>query len=384
MAQNTVFAQLIKLIPRTEFQSYVNKYNGDRGVRSMDCWTWFGALLFGQMTGHDSIRAIERVFAHTDTKMQRLGFGTVRRSTLADANMKRPLNILEDTFSYLLTKAKRHAPKHNFGFIGQVLALDSSMIEMCLSLSPWAQYRYGEQASIKLHTAIDVANDLPEFVVITPGSHHDLTTARKLSFARGTTVVCDRIYVGFEWMSQLNQDGVYFVSRPRKKLKFKVAKSLSVNRTLGHICDQEIYINGRGTKGKYAGKLRRIRYNDPDTGNKLTFITNRFDLSTQTICDLYKARWKVELFFRALKQYLKIKKFLGNSAHAVKAQIWVALIAYLLIQIMRFQLRTSISTPDAMAAIGVLLLLKEPLSRILGALPRVTRHPPSLQLVMQL
>ena len=263
MAQNTVFAQLIKLIPRSEFESFVHRYEGDHGVRSLNCWTWFGSLLFGQMTGHDSIRAIERVFAHSDGKMRKLGFGPVRRSTLADANAKRPIAVLEDTFASLLAKAKKLAPKHKFGFPGQVLALDSSMIEMCLSLSPWAKYRYEEQGAVTLHTAIDVASDLPEFVVITPGIDHDLTVGRRIPFERGTTVVCDRIYVGLEWMSELNQKKIYFVSRPRKKLHFKVAKSLPVDRTRGHICDQEIYVNGRGTKGKYKGKLRRISYRDP-------------------------------------------------------------------------------------------------------------------------
>lgn len=205
-------------------------------LRSLDCWTWFGSLLFGQLTGHDSIRAIERIFATSDSKMRKLGLGPVRRSTLADAN-----------------------------------------------------------------------------------------------------------------------------------------------RTRGHICDQVIYLKSQTGSG-YEGKLRRITYRDPVTGKRLTFLTNRFDLATQTICDLYKARWKVELFFKTMKQYLRVKKFLGTSSNAVKAQILVALIAYLLVQILRFSFKTSISIANAMAVVGTLLLLNEPLSRLLGDLPRVTRHPPDPQM----
>ena len=380
MAQNTVFAQLIKLIPRSEFQSYVHKFEGDKGVRNLDCWTWFGALLFGQLTGHDSIRAIERVFAHSDAKMQKLGFGTVRRSTLADANAKRPVGILESVFKSLLLRAKQLAPKQKFEFPGQVLAMDASTIELCLNLCPWAKF-FGGNGAAKIHVAIDVANDLPEFCIITNGRGHDLTVARKVNFKAGTTLVVDRNYCAFEWLNSLTQDGVFFVTRARARLNYKVAKSRESDRTQGIKCDQEIYINGRGTKGKYDGKLRRINYRDPDTKKLLCFLTNRFDLDAKTICDLYKSRWQVELFFKTLKQNLRIKKFLGTSANAVKAQIWVALIAYLLIQITRYLLKTSISMPSTMAAIGVLLLLKEPLSRILGQLPLVTRHPPRPQLV---
>lgn len=384
MAQLTVFSQVIKLIPRLEFESIVHKHNGDKGLRSLDCWTWFGALLFGQLTGHDSIRAIERIFAASDSKMQSLGLGPVRRSTLADANRTRPLEVLEDLFHFVLAKAQSAAPKKNgFRFKGQVLALDSTTIELCLSLSPWARFHHDKGAT-KLHTAIDLAGDLPLFTVITDGRTHDIRAAREqIHFSKGTTVVFDRGYVDYAWLNQLNRSEVWFVTRTKSNCRFKVVQCQKTDRTRGHICDQTIYLKTqRG--GEYEGKLRRISYRDPETGKRLTFLTNRFDLSTQTICDLYKARWKVELFFKTMKQYLRIKKFLGTSANAVKAQILVALIAYLLVQILRFTAKTSISIADAMAVIGTLLLLKEPLQRILGILPRVTRHPQGLQMVFNL
>ena len=384
MAQPTVFSQLIKLIPRTEFEALVAKYNGDARVRSLDCWTWFGSLLFGQMTGHDSIRAIERVFAHQDGEAMKLGFGPVRRSTLADANRTRPTAILEDLSTYCLARATAVAPKKSgFRFHGQVLALDSTTIELCLALSPWAVFRKAKGA-VKLHTAIDIAGNLPQFAIITDGKHHDLRTAREhLHFDPGTTVVFDRAYIDYAWLNDLNQGGVWFVTRMKTNCQYAILECHEHDRTRGLRADQTIRL--KSVKGAdYQGTLRRVSYRDPDTGKWLVFLTNRFDLAAQTICELYKSRWKVELFFKSMKQHLRIKKFLGTSHSSVKAQILVALIAYLLVHILKYSMKSSISMPDAMAAIGTLLLLKEPLSRLLGRLPRVTRHCGGSQMVLNL
>lgn len=384
MAQPTVFSQLIKLVPRTEFEALVAAHDGDARVRSLDCWTWFGALLFGQMTGHDSIRAIERVFAHQDGEAKKLGFGPVRRSTLADANRTRPTEILEELYRYCLIRAQTIAPKKSgFRFHGQVFALDSTTIELCLSLSPWAVFRRSKGA-VKLHTAIDVAGNLPQFAVITDGKHHDLRTAReRISFEPGATVVFDKAYIDYAWLNDLNQGGVWFVTRMKSNCQFDILECREHDRTRGLRADQTIRL--KSLKGSdYEGKLRRVSYRDPETGKWLVFLTNRFDLAAKTIGDLYKARWKVELFFKAMKQNLRIKKFLGTSASSVKAQILVALIAYLLVHILKYSMKSDISLPDAMAAIGTLLLLKEPLSRLMGRLPRVTRHCSGSQLVLNL
>jgi len=380
MGQSTVFSQVIKLIPRSEFQGWVAKHNADKGVRTLDSWTWFGAMLCGQLTGHDSIRAIERVFAHSDGKMRAMGFGPVRKSTLADANQVRSLAVLEEAFQYCLTQASRFAPKQNgFRFKGDVFALDSTTIELCLSLSPWARFHH-EKGAVKLHTAIDIAGDLPQFTVITEGRTHDVKAAREnLSFKPGDTVAMDRAYVDFAWMNDLNVGGVTFVTRAKRNIRFKVVECRKTDRTRGYMADQTIALNSTAGKA-YEGKLRRVSFRDPDTGKWLVFLTNNFELSYKTICSLYKARWKVELFFKTLKQNLKIKKFLGTSVNAVKSQILVALIAYLLVQILRFTTKARISVTDAMAVIGTLLLLKEPISRLFGDLPKITRYPPSPQL----
>lgn len=385
MAQNSVFHQIIKLIPRTLFSGWVSDANADRGVRTLDTWTWFGALLFGQLTGHDSIRAIERVFAQNDGTMKKLGFGPVRRSTLADANAVRSLSVLEQVYEYTLARASALAPKSTgFRFKGEVFAMDSTTIELCLGLCPWARFHHGKGAA-KLHTAIDIAGDLPQFAVITDGRTHDITVAREVSlgFKPGDTVLVDRGYVDYDWLNSLNENRVSFVTRAKKNCHFKVLECRKTDRTRGYMADQVIYLSSqRGDR--YKGKLRRVSYREPDTGKRLVFLTNNFELATATICALYKARWKVELFFKTLKQNLKIKKFLGTSVNAVKSQVLVALIAYLLVQLLRLSNGTSISIPDAMAVIGVMLLMKEPISRILGKLPRTTRHPPPLQLTFPL
>ena len=380
MAQSTVFSQVIKLVPRSHFQTWVSKHNADKGVRTLDSWTWFGSMLFGQLTGHDSIRAIERVFAHTDGKMRAMGFGPVRKSTLADANQVRSLAILEEVFQYCLAEASRFAPKQNgFRFSGDVFALDSTTIELCLSLCPWARFHHGKGA-VKLHTAIDIAGDLPQFTVITEGRTHDVKAAREnLSFKPGDTVTMDRGYVDFAWMNDLNIGDVTFVTRAKKNMRFKVIESRKTDRTQGYMADQTIALKSIAGKD-YVGHLRRVSFRDPDTGKWLVFLTNNFELSYKTICALYKARWKVELFFKTLKQNLRIKKFLGTSVNAVKSQILVALIAYLLVQILRFISKTGISITDAMAVIGTLLMLREPIFRLFGELPKITRHPPSPQL----
>ncbi len=383
MAQFSIFSQVVNLIPRSIFENFVAQSESDKNTRTLKSWTWFGALLFGQLSGNDSIRAIQRLFSHDNKEMARLGFSPVKKSTLADANHNRSLAVLEKTYQFCLSLANQLChKKKKFKFHGNIFALDSTTIELCLNLCPWAQFHHSKGA-VKLHTAIDLASDIPQFAVISNGCTADIKAARQyIHFKPGSTVVFDRGYVDYGWLSKLNKDGILFVTRAKCNMLFKVKESRETNRTRGHICDQEIYLKSLAGS-KYEGTLRRISYRDPDTGKKLVFLTNRFDLATQTICDIYKARWSVELFFKTIKQNLKIKKFLGTSANAVKAQILVALIAFILVQIIRSNLRTSISIPEMMGVLGVLLLLKQPLAVVLGDLPRVIRHPPGMQMVFQ-
>ena len=390
MAQTTIFSQIIKEIPRSEFERYVAKYNGDKGVRTLNCWTWFGSLLFSQLTGHDSIRALEKVFAHGDREMKRLGLNVVCRSTLSDANSSRPLEILENVYEYVLAKVQRLPRKNGFDFSGKVLALDSTFINLCLSLCPWASSggsrtsgHYAKYGGIKIHTAIDLAGEIPEFVCIKTGGekeNNDVKIARE--FFRpptGTTIVMDRAYCGFAHFKELQERGCYFVSRISNGALFKIAKSREVNRTQGLVCDQEVYASGKNGKKNFTGRLRRIVYRDRETKKRFVFITNRFDLDAKVICDLYKSRWRIEIFFKTLKQHLRVKKFLGLSEHAVRAQILVALIAYLLVSFVKLAHRSRVSMTEIVAAIMTLLLLKLPLKSILEKFPRTRRHPPPTQ-----
>jgi putative transposase len=390
MARYSVFSQICKIIPRAEFQRWVSKHEGDKGIRRLDCWTWFGSLLFSQLTGHDSIRALERVFAHGGREMRSLGFSPVCRSTLSDANSCRPLGILQNTYEYVLGKVQALPRKSIFAFPGKVLALDSTFIRLCLSLCPWAKSGgyshkgHKEFAGIKMHTAIDLAGEVPEFICLRTG-HEKINNDLKVAGENfrptcGSTVTFDRGYWKLEYFKELNERGCFFVTRLAKRTLFRVTKSREVDRTQGLICDQDVYASGRYGKKKYGGKLRRIVYKDCATKKNFIFITNRFDLEAKDICDIYQARWRIEIFFKTLKQNLQVKKFLGLSEHAVKAQILVALTSYLLISYIKLVHRSSISMTEITAAIMTLLLLKMPLNAILKKFPRTKAHSPPIQL----
>lgn len=366
MNSRTILSQLLQWIPRHAFEEGVTQYQGDKKVRRLPCWAQFMGLLFGQLTGHNSLRAIEAGLKGVKKKLYHLGIAfEIHRSTLSDANDTRDARIFESAFYRLLPKAQRLAPKNKLKLKGPLLALDSTTIELCLSLSPWAQFHHGKGA-MKLHIAIDLAGDLPTVLVLTEGRRHDVKVARRIAFPAGGLLIMDRGYVDFEWIWELTQTGVFFVTRMKKNCRYTVLECRKTDRTQGILCDQIIRLNGKG----YEGKLRKVSYRDPETGHKYIFLTNRFDLAAKTVCDLYKARWQVELFFRTMKQQLQVKKFLGTSVNAVKAQVWVALIAYLLLAIVRYQSRLGWGIPALMAALTVVLFSNRDLISLWEQAPR--------------
>lgn len=366
MNSRTILSQLLQWIPRHEFEEGVRHYQGDKKVRRLSCWSQFVGLLFGQLTGHNSLRAIEAGLKGIQKKLYHLGIAfEIRRSTLSDANDTRDARIFESAFYRLLPKVQRLAPKNKLKLKGPLMALDSTTIELCLSLSPWACFHHGKGA-MKLHIAIDLAGDLPTVLVLTEGKKHDVTVARKMTFPGGSLLIMDRGYVDFEWMWELTQRGVHFVTRMKKNCRHKVLECRKTDRTQGLLCDQVIRLKGKG----YEGKLRKVSYRDPQTGHKYIFLTNRFDLAAKTICDLYKARWQVELFFKTMKQQLQVKKFVGTSVNAVKAQVWVALIAYLLLTIVRFQSKLGWGISALMAAVTVVLFSNRTLASLWEQAPR--------------
>lgn len=365
----SVFSQLLQHIPRFEFQRIIDRYDGDKGVRTLATWSQFVALLFGQLTGHNSLRAICAGLKSARKKLYHLGISfEIYRSTLADANDKRNPKMFEEIFFRLLPKVQALAPRHKISIKNKVLALDSTTIELCLSLSPWAQFHH-DKGAFKLHVAIDIAGDLPTIMVLTDGRKSDIRIAKTLSFSPGTFLLIDRGYVDTDWLWKLNRQGIFFVTRLKEGMKFKVRECRKTNRTQGIMADQEIKLNG--PKGKqYEGKIRRISYRDPQTGHRYVFLTNRFDLSAKTICDLYKARWRVELFFKTLKQQLQVRRFVGTSVNAVLAQVWVAFIAYLLLMLVKYQARLGWTLPAIMAGLTVVLFANSDLKNIWEDVPK--------------
>lgn len=362
----SVFSQLLQWIPSHEFQKGVDQYKGDKKVRKLSCWSQFVGLLFGQLTGHNSLRAIEAGLKGVRTKLYHLRISfEIHRATLSDANETRDPRIFEAAFYHLLPKVQKWAPKNKLKLKGPVLALDSTTIELCLELSPWARFHHGKGA-MKLHMAIDIAGNLPTVMVLTEGRRHDVTVAHKLSFPPGTLLIMDRGYIDFEWMWKLTQAGVWFVTRMKTNASHKVRECRKTDRTQGVLADQTIRLQNK----KYEGKLRKVSYRDAQTGHKYIFLTNRFDLAAKTICNLYKARWQVELFFKTMKQQLQVRKFVGTSVNAVKTQVWVALIAYLLLLLVRFQSRLGWCMPAIMAALTVVLFSNRYLKSIWEDVPK--------------
>lgn len=367
--RRNIFLQLLQWIPRYEFQNIVDKYEGDKGVRRLPCWAQFVALLFGQLTGHNSLRAIEAGLKSARKKLYHLGITyEIYRSTISDANDKRDARIYETVFYKLLPRVQCMAPKGRLKLKGPLLALDSSTIELCLELSPWARFHHGKGA-FKLHTAIDLAGDLPTVMVITDGRTHDVTVAKKIHFASGTVLIMDRAYIDYKWMWELTQNGVWFVTRMKTNCQYKARECRETNRTQGIMADQTIRLKSQRGK-EYEGNLRRVSYRDPETKKWYVFLTNRFDLAAKTVCDLYKARWQVELFFKTMKQHLQVKKFLGTSVNAVTTQVWIALIAYLLLSMVKFLCKLGWSTPAIMAGLTVVLFANKELKSIWEDAPK--------------
>lgn len=369
--QPTVFLQTLQTVPglRSEFQKIVHHREGDKRSRTLSCWNQLGAMIFGQLTGHKSLRGIEACFASNENHLTHLGMNPVKRSTLSDANDRRDPKILKDTFTWLLAQAKGIAPKHSFRFKGKISAFDSTTISLCLALSPWAEFHHGKGA-FKLHTSLDLAGNIPEFVILTEGKVHDVSLAKKIHFERGSTLLLDRGYVDFAWLWKLTQDGVFFVTRMKKNCRFKVRCCRESNRNQGIMADQDIRLTTYSSKKDYPETLRRVSYRDPLTGHKYVFLTNRRDLSAKTICNLYKARWQVELFFKTLKGNLQVDKFVGRSVNAVLWQVWAAMIAYLLVAIIRFKNRLAWAIPCIFAVLGVSIFKNTDIRSVWGLAPR--------------
>ena len=360
----TLFAQVMEFVPWTSFARIVHRYQGNAGVRALSCAEQFRAMAFAQLTWRESLRDIEVSLSANASKLYAMGFrAAVKRSTLADANESRDWRIWFDLAALLIRRARKLYASDSLGveLDNTVYALDSTTIDLCLSLFDWAPFR-STKAAIKLHTLLDLRGSIPAFIHISDGKLHDVNVLDMLSLEAGAFYVMDRGYVDFERLYTLHQAGAFFVTRAKSPMNARRVYSAPVDRDTGVICDQRVMLNGYYSAKKYPEHLRRIRFKDPESGKTLVFLTNNTALPALTICALYKSRWQVELFFKWIKQHLRIKKFLGTSENAVKTQVWCAVATYVLIAIVKKELQLNASLYTCLQILSVSVFEKNQLS----------------------
>ena len=366
-AGKTVFSQLMDCLPWSTFTRLVARYRGDFSVQTLPCAEQYRAMAFAQLTYRESLRDIEACLSAQPGKLYHMGFhGPVRRSTLADANQTRNWRIYAEFAQRLIAQAR-------WLYVGEslsvdlketVYALDSTTIDLCLSLFPWAHFR-STKAAVQMHTLLDLRGSIPSFIHVSNGKLHDVHALDMLVPEAGAIYVMDRGYVDFGRLYRLHQAGAFFVTRAKSNLDAHRVYSTATDRTTGVIADQTITLDGYYTSRDYPVHLRRVRFRDPKTGKTLVFLTNQTALPALTICDLYKSRWQVELFFKWIKQHLRIKQFYGTSENAVKTQIWIAVSVYVLAAIVRKRLKLDVSLYTLMQVLSVTVFEKASIESII-------------------
>ncbi len=368
-----VFAQFLNLLPRYDFQRIVNKYNGDYRTKHFKCWSQIACMIFAHIRQEDSLRDIDMTLnVHAD-KLYHMGIQQCPKSTLADANRRRDYRIYEELAKLLMQRARREYAGTDLAIDvdNAVYALDASTIDLTLSLFPWAKFRKTKGA-IKLHTMIDLRGNIPAFLTITDGKVHDVKAAPLIPIEPAGIYVVDRAYIDFDWLRSIDETDAFFVTRLKRSIRWTRVVSHPVDKSLGLRSDQEILLFSKQSKTKYPKRLRRVSFRDETQNRTLVFLTNNFTLSAETIAALYKARWEIELFFKWIKQNLKVKSFYGTSSNAVKTQIWIAMIVYLILAILkeRYLLQSSLS--QLLHFLEVNLFETKPLISISRTNPRKT------------
>jgi len=338
---NTIFHQMLKLIPRHHFGKLEAEHGTGRKARSFTRWSQLVHLLSMQLTARVSLRDGVSSLKARIKSLYHLGVKPVARSTFADANNQRPASFFEALFGLMYRRCQPLAPKHKFKFKNKLFSLDATVVSLCLALFPWAAFRR-TKGGIKLHTLLDHNGYLPAFVAISPAREHEVKKARSLSLPKGSIVVEDLGYTDYAWYTQLTAQKIFFVTRQKRNARYEVLECRKVNKKQGLISDQTIRLTGAKSQ-ECPVPLRRIAYRDAATGRPYVFLTNHFKLAAKTIADIYKERWQIEIFFRFIKQNLKIKAFIGNSENAVLTQIYAALIVYLLLCYLKFLCNLSIT-----------------------------------------
>jgi hypothetical protein len=363
----TLFAQVMDFLPWTTFHRIVSRYRGDHRVRTLSCAEQFRSMAFAQLTYRESLRDIEACLSAQVAKLYHMGFRQpVSRSTLADANESRDWRIYAEFAHRLIAQARKLYATDSFGLeLGDtVYALDATTIDLSLSVFPWAPFR-SRKAAIKLHTLLDLRGAIPSFIHISDGKMNDVRVLDLLIPEAGAFYVMDRGYLDFARLYSLSQAGAFFVTRSKSNLDAHRLYSAPTDRTTGLICDQTITLDGPLSSQRYPQHLRRIRFKHPESTKTLVFLTNHFQLPALTICLLYKSRWHVELFFKWIKQHLRIKRFFGTSENAVKTQIWIAVSVYVLVAIIRKRLKLDASLHTVLQILSVTLFEKLDLTQAL-------------------
>ncbi len=363
-AGKTLFAQVMEFVPWTSFTRIVDRYAGNAGVRRMTCAEQFRVMAFAQLTWRESLRDIEVTLGANANKLYAMGLRhAVHRSTLADANEARDWHMWSDLAALLIRHARKLYGDTDLGLdlTNTVYALDATTVDLCLSLFDWAPFR-STKAAVKLHTLLDLRGSIPTFIHISDGKMHDVNVLDLLPIEAGAFYVMDRGYLDYARLYQLHQARAFFVTRAKRGMDARRVYSATIDRATGVICDQTIALNGFYAAKDYPEQFRRIRFKDPKSGKTLVFLTNNASLPALTIAALYKSRWQVELFFKWIKQHLRIKKFLGTSENAVKTQIWCAVSTYVLIAIVKKELHLDASLYTLLQILSVSVFEKNELA----------------------
>lgn len=363
----TIFSQVLDFLPRKSFRTCVKRYNGNYRIRSFSCYEQYLCMAFAQLTYRESLRDTVLCLRAMRSKLHHVGIQcTVAKSTLADANENRDWRIYCDFAQVLIAKARKLYADDDFGLEldETVYALDASTIDLCRSLFPWARFR-STKSGIKLHTLLDLRGNIPSFISITDAKTHDVNILDELLPEPGSIYIMDRAYLDFERLHKMHQELAYFILRAKSNTHLRRLHSAPVDKSIGIICDQTVRPVVQKSANAYPDKLRRIKYRDPETGKRFVFLTNNFVLDAIIIADLYRYRWQVELFFKWIKQHLRIKTFFGISETAVKTQIWIAISIYVLVAIMKKRLKLEQSLYTILQILSVTLFEKTLISRTL-------------------
>jgi len=367
-AGKTIFSQVMGWVHPEQFRRCVQRYRGNRRIRNFPCWDQFLAMSFAQVTYRDSLADIEVCLRSRPDQLYHMGFrSTVAHSTLADANRSRDWRIYHDLAQGLIARARRLYADEPFGveLAQTVYALDSTTIDLCLSLFPWARFR-STKAAVKLHTLLDLRGPIPTMIAISDGKQADVGVLDELIIEPGAFYAMDRGHVDFARLYRFTLAGAFFVTRAKAGLQINRLESCPVDESTGVRSDQIVWLKLPKSIEHYPDRFRRISYRDPDTGKALVFLTNNFELPALTIAQLYKCRWRVELFFKWIKQNLRIKHFFGTTANAVKTQVWIAICVYVLVAILRKELRLELSLSQILQVLSVNVFEQTPLAELVA------------------